>query len=394
MFDLASAIGIGAVMAVVGALLPAAARQQGLGALGLALLAALPFAANLLSLLAGRIGPRTPAQLALLRMAGASALVLVALMPHPAVIALATFAFWASFVLGVPLQQRLWSGMYPASERGRLIGIVGTGRFTAATAALLIATLFAGGAHDGLILIAIAFVGAIAATATARLRPPDDEPIAPFSVAESLRSIGRHKVLQRLTLAQLFFGAGLVASPPLIAMVYVDRLALTLDEVALAGLVLFATRAVAVGPWGRLAVRVGGLRTAAIGSGFAVAGLLGFAAAGELSMVLLASAAIGAAGAAIEVAWPVVIAENAEPEAQAAAAAGLTAIMGARGLIVPFVMMAPIALGLISVTAGLVIAASVTLAGAVLYAWAADLLEAPRRAGLRARMLVVTAFGL
>ena len=34
------------------------------------------------------------------------------------------------------------------------------------------------------------------------------------------------------------------------------------------------------------------------------------------------------------------------------------------------------------------------LAGAVLYVWAADLLDTPRRASSRARLLVVTAFGL
>ena len=62
--DLVAALGIGSSMAVVGALLPAVARREGLDPLGLAALAALPFLASLLSLLAGRIGPRTPDSLA------------------------------------------------------------------------------------------------------------------------------------------------------------------------------------------------------------------------------------------------------------------------------------------------------------------------------------------
>ena len=394
LFDLSSAVGVGVTMAIVGALLPASARQQGLGALGLAVLAALPFAANLLSLLAGRIGPRTPGQLALVRSAGSASLLLVFLFPQPLVIAVATFAFWASFALGVPLQQRLWSEMYPATERGRLIGIVGSGRFAAGTLALLAATLLVDGTTAGFLLVLVAGIGMVSALATSRLRLGSSEPIARFAVRDSLRTIATHPVLRRLTLAQLVFGAGLVAAPPLIALVYIDRLGLGLDQVAMAGLVLFGTRAVAIGPWGRVTGRVGGLRTAAIGSLIAVLSLIFFALAPDLTFVLIAAATLGAAGAAIDVAWPVTIAEHAEPDAQSQAAAGLNAIMGARGLIVPFLMMVPISLGWLDVAGGLILSALVTFAGALLYLWAADLLEAPRQAGIRARALVVTAFGL
>ena len=394
LLDLSSAVGIGATMAVVGALLPAWARQQGLDVLGLAALAALPFVASLLSLFAGRIGPRTPTQLALLRSAGAASLVLVFLMPHPLVIAATTFAFWGSFVLGAPLHQRLWSDMYPATERGRLIGIVGSGRVAAGTLALLAATLLIDGSSDGAILVLVATIGAVSALATSRLKLDTTEPIARFAVRDSLRTISEQRVLRRLTLAQLVFGAGLVASPPLIAIVYIDRLGLQLDEVALAGLVLFGTRAVAVAIWGRVTLTIGGLRTAAIGSFVAVVSLILFALAPNLAVILIASALLGAGGGAIDVSWPVAIADHAKPEAQAQAAAGLMAIMGARGLIVPFLMMVPIGLGWLDVAGGLILCSIVTLAGAVLYMWAADLLETPRQAGTRARALVVTAFGL
>jgi MFS family permease len=394
LFDLSSAIGVGATMAIVGTLLPASARQQGLDALGLAVLAALPFTANLLTLFAGRIGPRTPTQLALLRSAGAASLVLVFVAPHPIVIGIVTFAFWTSFVLGAPLHQRLWSDMYPATERGRLIGLVGSGRFAAGTLALLAATLLLDGSSHGAILVLVAAIGAVSALATSRLKLDSSEPIAGFAVRDSLRTIAGHRVLRRLTIAQLVFGAGLVASPPLIAMVYIDRLGLGLDQVALAGLALFGTRTIAVALWGRATLRIGGLRTAAMGSLVAVVSMLLFALAPDLAVVILASALLGAGAAAIDVAWPVVIADHAEPDAQAQAAAGLMAIMGARGLVVPFLVLVPIGLGWLDVAGGLVLCGLVTLAGAVLYMWAADLLESPRQAGIRARALVVTAFRL
>ena len=394
LFDLSSAIGIGATMAIVGTLLPASARQQGLDAFGLAVLAALPFVANLLALFAGRIGPRTPMQLALLRSAGAASLILVLLLPHPIVIGIVTFTFWTSFVLGAPLHQRLWSEMYPATERGRLIGIVGSGRFAAGTLALLAATLLLDGSSEGAILVLVAAIGAVSALATSRLKLESTKPVAGFAVRDSLRTIAGHRVLRRLTLAQLVFGAGLVASPPLIALVYIDRLGLGLDQVALAGLALFGTRTIAVALWGRATVRLGGLRTAAIGSLVAVSSMLLFALAPDLGTVLIASALLGAGAAALDVAWPVVIAEYAKPEEQAQAAAGLMAIMGARGLVVPFLVLVPIGLGWLDVAGGLVLCGLVTLAGAVLYMWAADLLETPRQAGMRARAFVVTAFGL
>jgi hypothetical protein len=96
-------------MAVVGVLLPSVARREGLDSMGLAALAALPFLASLLTLFAGRIGPRTPARLAILRAAGALGLLLVLIAPHPLLIAAATLGFWVSFAFGAPLQQRIWA---------------------------------------------------------------------------------------------------------------------------------------------------------------------------------------------------------------------------------------------------------------------------------------------
>ena len=81
--DLLAAVGVGVSIALVTTLLPTIARRGGLEPLGLAALAAAPFIANLLGVFAGRFGPRSPRQLALIRGAGAASLVALFIVPTP-----------------------------------------------------------------------------------------------------------------------------------------------------------------------------------------------------------------------------------------------------------------------------------------------------------------------
>ncbi len=81
--DVASAVGIGIGVAMVSALLPTIARRAGLDALGLAVLAATPFLANLLGVFAGWFGPRTSRQVGRIRAAGLFSLLGLVLVPHP-----------------------------------------------------------------------------------------------------------------------------------------------------------------------------------------------------------------------------------------------------------------------------------------------------------------------
>jgi hypothetical protein len=61
--DVIAAVGIGVTMSLVGAILPTVARLGGMDPVGLSALAAAPFLANLLGAFAGRVGPRSAAQL-------------------------------------------------------------------------------------------------------------------------------------------------------------------------------------------------------------------------------------------------------------------------------------------------------------------------------------------
>ena len=173
--DLSSGVGIGATMAVVGVLLPSLARRQGLDSLGLAMLAALPFLASLVTLFAGRVGPRTPARMAALRALGALSLLIVLVAPDPIFIAVAILGYWMAFSLGAPLQQRIWATIYPTRSRGRLLGYIGTGRSAAGFLSLLAITLVATSSSWVVIVAVVALVGATLTLTLTRMAVPGIE---------------------------------------------------------------------------------------------------------------------------------------------------------------------------------------------------------------------------
>ena len=135
--DLTGAAGAGISLALVVSLLPTIARRGGLDPIGLAALAAAPFIANLLGAFAGRFGPRSGRQLALLRVIGAASLLPLFVLPTPPVMVAAGIVFWVSLSLSSPFQLRLWGAMYPARLRGRIVGSLGMGRSAATAIAAL-----------------------------------------------------------------------------------------------------------------------------------------------------------------------------------------------------------------------------------------------------------------
>ena len=365
--DLSSAVGTGTTMAIVSVLLPSVARREGLDAMGLATLAALPFLATLLTMFAGRIGPRSPARLAVLRSAGALGLLLVLVAPHPLLIAGATFVFWVTFALGAPLQQRIWATIYPSEDRGRLLGIVGTGRFAAGTLALLAITVAASADGWVPVVAVVAAVGAISSLAVGRMEVPGVESGQSFSARGALRAVVATPMVRRIAGAQLLFGAGTMAAPAFIAMVHVDRLGLSIGDIALAGLLSHGSTAVTIGIWGRTAGRFGPLPTVFAGTLIGAFALGVFAFAPSLEAIMVATVLLGTSNAAVNAAWPLLIANHSPEGEQGAVAAGLNSIMGLRGLVVPFVLMAPVHAGLMGETGGLVLCLVVAGAGALLY---------------------------
>ena len=159
--DLVAAIGYGVTGALVSTLLPTIARRGGLEPLGLAALSAAPFLTNLLSVFAGRFGPRSPAQFGALRAIGAGSLGALLVLPGNAMIVAITLVFWISISFSSPFQLRLWGASYPGRIRGRVVGLVGTGRSAAGAIASLVGGVVADRLGGPMALAIAGVLGAI-----------------------------------------------------------------------------------------------------------------------------------------------------------------------------------------------------------------------------------------
>jgi MFS family permease len=367
LLDLTAASGIGVTMALVSSLLPTVARMQGLDPVGLAMLAAAPFAANLMGLFAGRFGPRSPRQLSLFRSSGAALLLLIVLAPVPLVLSAVAVGFWITVSFSIPFQHRLWGAMYPSRERGRLIGIVATGRAATVGIAALVGGLLAD-RIGGMAVVGLAgAVGAACAWSSSRIRAEATQ-AQPFSARASWHAFCDRPGLRRIGFAQLFYGGGMIAAAPLFPLVHADRLGLSLAEVGMLGILTAASATASCLFWGALADRRGGLAPIRIGTALAGAALLGYAVAPSVAVLGVSAVLIGLANSAMEMGWPNMLAEHTPLEDRAAAAAGLNALTGARGLVMPFVGTALVQAGVISVGAALLLCMACTAVGVVLYA--------------------------
>jgi MFS family permease len=366
--DMVAAVGVGVTVALVTTLLPTIARRGGLEPIGLAALAAAPFIANLLSVFAGRIGPRSQRQFALVRGAGAASLLLLAVVAAAPVMIAVSIVFWLSISLGSPFHLRLWGAMYPARVRGRVVGFLGSGRAAAAAFAALAGGLLAD-QLGGETAVAIAgLVGLICAFAYAGLRAPNAERPLRFSARDSIRALRERPVLSRIALAQGFYGGGLIAATPLYAIVNVDRLDLSMADVGIIGILTAGATTIFFLLWGAVADRRGPLVAMRLGSALGLAALVAYALAPDVAVLWAAAVAAGAGSASIDVGIASIVSDHTTLESRSAAMAGWNAITGARGIGAAFAMGLLLEVGIVDVTSGLLLCAGVSAVGAVLFA--------------------------
>ena len=365
--DVVVAVGMGVTMALVSVLLPTVARRDGLDPLGLAALAAAPYVANLLGAFAGRVGPRSTAQLTLTRGLGAASLLVLFVVPPAPVVVAISIIFWLSLSFGAPFHLRLWGAMYPARVRGRVVGVIGMGRAAAGALAALGGGILAdviGGdeavAIAGVIGIVCAF-GYVGLRAAAADRP------APFSARESIRALRERPLLGRIAIAQGFYGGGLIAASPLFALVHVDRLNLSLADVGIIGVLAAGATTVAYPIWGLVADRFGAVAALAAGSAFGLISVLAYAVAPNVAVLWLASLASGAAGASIDVGIAAAVSDHTPMATRSAAMAGWNALTGARGIVAAFLMSILLQLGVVDVTTALFMCAAASAIGVGLF---------------------------
>ncbi|MFL5678533.1 MAG: MFS transporter [Chloroflexota bacterium] len=366
--DLVAAVGVGVTAALVTTLLPTIARRGGLEPIGLAALAAAPFVANLLGAFAGRVGPGSTRQLAVIRAAGAASLLLLVVFSVPPVLIAVTFAFWLSLALSGPFYLRLWGSMYPARIRGRLVGVAGSVRALAAALAALAGGVVAD-EFGGLTAVAVAgVVGLVCAVAYTGLRAPTAPPLVRFSARDSIRALRDRPVLSRIAVAQGFYGGGLIAAAPLYAIVNVDRLDLSLSDVGIIGIMTAGATTIFFLVFGAVADRFGPLVAMRIGSTLGLLALIAYALAPDVRVLWVAAVGAGAASASIDVGIAAAVSDHTTIQSRAAAMAGWNAITGARGIVAAFTMSVLLQVGIVDVTSGLLLCAAVSGVGVVLYA--------------------------
>ncbi len=365
--DLVAAVGVGVSMALVTTLLPTIARRGGLQPLGLAALAAAPFVANMLGAFAGRFGPRSAGQLALIRGIGAASLAALLFVPSAPVMTAVALVFWISLSFGGPFHLRLWGAMYPPRLRGRIVGLIGTGRAAAGAIAALVGGLVADRIGGPAAVALAGIFGAICAVGYAgfRAHAADRPPI--FSARDSIQALRDRPVLSRVAVAQGFYGGGLIGALPLYALVYVDRLDLSLSDVGIIGVLTAASTTLSFLAWGAVSDRFGPLVAMRLGTALGLAALVAVALAPSVVVLWVAALWAGAAGASIDVGIAAIVSDHTPLASRAAAMAGWNAITGARGIVAAFLMSALLQAGIVDVTTGLLLCAASTAVGVGLY---------------------------
>ena len=275
--------------------------------------------------------------------------------PATTVIIAVALVFWISVSFSSPFQLRLWGATYPGRMRGRVVGFLGTGRAAAAAASRRWSA------------------ASLPTSSAARRRwrwPGSSGPSAPSPTRssgrrrrplrwptpprDSIRALRERPTLQRVALAQGFFGGGFIAAGPLFALVYVDRLDLSLADVGLIGVLGAAATTVSFLAWGAVADRFDPLAAMRYGSLIGLCrrwsptpsrpGLPSCSSPPWRSALSDSSIDVGIAG---------VISDHTPLASRAAAMSGWNAITGARGLVAPFFMSTLVQFGVVSVTVGL-----------------------------------------
>ncbi len=366
-FDLTAAAGVGVTIGLVGSILPSVARKAGLDPIGLAALSAAPFLANLLSGFAGRYGPQSHRQTAAMRAAGAGMMLVLLATSAPPVLVLAALAYWISLSFSSPFQLRLWGAMYPARLRGRVVGAVGTSRAAAAALAALVAGVLADSLGGPTVVAAGCLVGVVSAAAYLGLRVPPTPPAPRFSPRDAVRILRERPVLQKVVLAQGFYGGGLIAAAPLFALVYIDRLDLSLTQVGIVGILGSAATTVSYYAWGAAADRFGAILLLRAGSAIGVLALSVIALTPTVMLLWPATIAAGIASAAIDLGINTTISDETNLQGRAAALAGWNTVTGARGLAAPFVAAGLVQAGVLDVTGALLVCVGVAAVGAAMF---------------------------
>ena len=288
-------------------------------------------------------------------------------MPVPTLLAVVVLAYWLTIAFGVPMQHRLWGAMYPATERGHLLGVVATGRTAAAAVAALAGGIIAD-RIGGLGAIAIAgAIGALCALSSTGIRTSIAASAGSYSFRETWSAYQRCRRFAVLRGPRCSMAA--VSSQPVRCSRSSRwtgcRCRSRRSAPSASSPPSPRPRPASRGAISRIASAA--CRSSRSAPCWARCRWSFYAVAPSIVFLWVAAALVGLANSAMEMGWPNMLADHTSLADRAKVAAGLNALTGARGLIAPFVGSLLVQAGILSVTAALLLCGAATAVGALLY---------------------------
>jgi MFS family permease len=174
-------------------------------------------------------------------------------------------------------------------------------------------------------------------------------------------------VLRRIVLAQAFYGGGLIAAAPLYALVYIDRLGMSLTEVGIVGILGASATTLSYYAWGAAADRFGPIVLLRAGSALGTLALVAITLTPTAFILWPAAVAAGIASAAIDLGINATIMDETPLNERAGALAGWNTVTGARGIAAPFVAGGLVQFGIVDMTAAMLLCAAVAVIGVVMF---------------------------
>ena len=298
---------------------------------------------------------------------------------YPALLLLAA-VFWLLEGLPTPAYSAMVQRIYPAEMRGRVMSVVRVGMTLPTLALAPLAGLLLDRAGYRALFPLAGLVGVLAALIFSRLRVNEADLRVRTSGAPSglWHLVARDRRFALYLVGVLLFGLGGLIPVALVPMVQVDRLALSYTMIGVLNLCLTVSRTVSYVFWGRMVDRWGGVRCMQAAFAISVVSLLPYAivTAGGIGNAGITSAggwillpafiASGIAGSAIDLGFITAIFQLAPPGRVSEYSAAQATLIGARGIVGPFIGVGLIGLGMSQpaifiLACGLVALAALTL---------------------------------
>jgi predicted MFS family arabinose efflux permease len=380
-YDFSASLLVGLFLATVLNFVPVVARRLGADSTQLALVVAAPLACSLLTPLFVYIpGPyRFQAMLLAWAIARAS-FVFTLLISTPGPFVVLVIVFYVFISMPSPAYVEVMSSIYPANVRGQAMSYVRAGM----TATMTIATPLAGWLMDR-VGYAIPFALGAAAALLSTVLFAQIKGVSFTSQRTSLRQVvgilAQDRGYAIFSLSLMFMGTGYLVGAPLFAIIQVDELRLSYEQVGILSFLSSLLWMVGSIAMGRLLDRRGALLVMLISVLLQMLMPLCYFLASDVLLVALAFAAAGLASASGELGWLGCVLHFAGPGNVPGYSALHMLLLGVRGLIGPVLGAALISVGGLSVRETLFVSFLLQLIGAAIMVWV-DLTYRSLRSGV------------